>query len=53
MDRGTWWATVDRIARVGHNLETKLPPLGLGLKHKNLGVSLGDTIQPTGEGSPW
>ena len=53
MDRGAWWAIVDGVARVRHDLETKLPPLGLGLKHMNLGVSLRDTIQPTCEGSPW
>ena len=27
MDRGAWWATVHRIARVGHDLATKPPPL--------------------------
>ena len=26
MDRGAWWATVHGVARVGHDLETKLPP---------------------------
>ena len=26
MDRGTWWATVHGVARVWHNLATKLPP---------------------------
>ena len=26
MDRGAWWATVYRVARVGHNLATKPPP---------------------------
>ena len=26
MDRGLWWAIVHGVARVGHNLETKLPP---------------------------
>ena len=26
MDRGAWWARVHGIARVGHNLVTKLPP---------------------------
>ena len=26
MDRGTWWAIVCRVARVGHDLVTKLPP---------------------------
>ena len=26
MDKGAWWATVHRVARVGHNLATK-PPL--------------------------
>ena len=25
MDRGAWWATVHRVARVGHNLATKPP----------------------------
>ena len=25
MDRGTWQATVYRVTRVGHNLETKPP----------------------------
>ena len=23
MDRGTWWGTVHRVARVGHGLATK------------------------------
>ena len=27
MDRGAWQATVHGIARVGHNLATKPPPL--------------------------
>ena len=27
MDRGALWATVHGVARVGHNLVTKLPPL--------------------------
>ena len=35
-DRGAWWATVHRVARVGHDLVTKPPPLqdtvGLGLQ---------------------
>ena len=26
MDRGSWWATVHGIARVGHDLATKPPP---------------------------
>ena len=26
MDRGIWQATVDRVARVGHDLATKPPP---------------------------
>ena len=26
MDRGTWWATVHWVTRVGHNLVTKPPP---------------------------
>ena len=26
MDREAWWATVNGITRVGHNLATKLPP---------------------------
>ena len=26
MDRGAWWATVHRVARVGHSLATKPPP---------------------------
>ena len=26
MERGDWWATVCRIARVGHDLATQLPP---------------------------
>ena len=25
MDRGTWWAIVHGVTRVGHNLVTKLP----------------------------
>ena len=44
MDRGAWWAIVDGVARVRHDLENKLLPLGLGLKHMNLDVSLGDTM---------
>ena len=27
MDRGAWWATVHGVARVGHDLTTKPPPL--------------------------
>ena len=27
MDKGAWQATVHGVARVGHNLTTKLPPL--------------------------
>ena len=26
MDRGVWWATIHRVARVGHTLATKPPP---------------------------
>ena len=26
MDRGAWWATVHGVARVGHDLVTKLTP---------------------------
>ena len=26
MDREAWWATVNGVTRVGHNLATKLPP---------------------------
>ena len=26
MDRGAWWATVHGVARVGHDVVTKLPP---------------------------
>ena len=26
MDRGAWWATIHRVARVGHDLVIKLPP---------------------------
>ena len=26
MDRGTWWATVHGVSRVGHDLGTKPPP---------------------------
>ena len=29
MDRGAWWATVHGVARVGHNLATKPPPVGV------------------------
>ena len=29
MDRGAWQATVHGVARVGHDLATKLPPRGL------------------------
>ena len=36
VDRGAWRATVHRVARVGHDLVTKPPPLqdtvGLGLQ---------------------
>ena len=28
-DRGAWQATVHGVARVGHNLATKLPPISL------------------------
>ena len=33
MDRGAWWATVQGVTRVGHNLVTKppLPPLTIYL----------------------
>ena len=31
MDRGAWWATIYRIARVGHNFATK-PPLTIKKK---------------------
>jgi len=38
MDRGAWWATVHRVARVGHDLATKPPPPnfieGSGLKER-------------------
>ena len=27
MDRGAWQATIHRVAKVGHNLATKLTPL--------------------------
>ena len=26
MGRGSWWATVHRVARIGHDLRTKPPP---------------------------
>ena len=26
MDRGAWWATVQGVSRVGHDLATKPPP---------------------------
>ena len=26
MDRGAWWATVQNVARIGHDLATKPPP---------------------------
>ena len=26
MDRGAWWATVQGVPIIGHNLATKLPP---------------------------
>ena len=29
MDRGAWWVTVCGVARVGHDLATKLPPCSL------------------------
>ena len=29
MDRGVWQATVQGVARVGHSLAIKLPPLTL------------------------
>ena len=31
LDRGVWQATVHEVTRVGHNLETKLPPPILAL----------------------
>ena len=31
MDRGAWQATVYGVARVGHNLATKSPPLNIKL----------------------
>ena len=31
MDRGAWWATVHGVARVGHDLATKLPPSKLSM----------------------
>ena len=33
MDRGAWWATVDGAKRVGHDLVTKPPCLGLNQHH--------------------
>ena len=27
VDRGTWWATVHEVVRIGHNLATKSPPI--------------------------
>ena len=33
MDRGTWQTTIHVVARVGHNLATKLPPLHIKLTH--------------------
>ena len=40
MDRGAWWATVHRVARVGHDLATKPPPPnfieGSSLKERSL-----------------
>ena len=33
MDRRAWWATINGVARVGHNLVTKLPHVtGMMLK---------------------
>ena len=32
MDRGAWWSTVHGVARVGHDLDTKLPPPKVVLK---------------------
>ena len=29
MNRGAWQVTVHGVARVGHNLATKLPPPGM------------------------
>ena len=29
MDRGAWWATVHGVARVGHDLATKPPPVSV------------------------
>ena len=26
MDKGAWWTTVHEVARIGHDLATKLPP---------------------------
>ena len=35
IDRGVWWATVHRVTRVGHNLDTKPPPPTHPLLHRN------------------
>ena len=35
MDRGAWQATVHGVARVGHNLATKPPPLPIRGLHLN------------------
>ena len=34
MDRGAWWATVQGVARVRHDLVTKSPPLPPNLMDK-------------------
>ena len=33
MDRGTWQATAHGVARVGHNLASKPPPLSINLNN--------------------
>ena len=35
LDRGAWWATVHRVARVGHNLVTKPANYDMLLKVEN------------------
>ena len=47
MDRGAWWATIYRIARVGHNLATKPPPTIKKKKHTMVGHNLATKPPPT------
>ena len=44
MDRGTWWATVHGVARVGHDLATK--PTHRGVKYFHLGWNQTSNLGP-------